>query len=401
MFESIYLGLSGLSAFSRNLTVIGNNVANLNTPGFKASEMSFTDLAYEDAFPERNNGDGAQLQVGSGVGAGSTRMLFTQGTVQTTGNPTDLAIDGGGFFVLRSGDQTTYTRAGNFTFDKDGFLVAQNGARVAALQGGALADLGIASLGASPPKATSVVHFADNLSSGGSSASVNVTVFDASGGSHALTVNFTNNSSVTPQSWLVEVRDENNVAIGNGEIRFNGDGSPADGFNSLAFTLKPAGGASPGTITLDFGAAGQFSGTTNFSAGTDSTLKAGSQDGFAAGALTGIAFDAQGVAVASYSNGQSARGGRLALAFFANPEQLDPLGDASFANRSAQAITLGSPGEGVFGNLKAGALESANVDLSQEFGDLIITQRGYQASSQVVSAANDMVQQLLDMRSQK
>lgn len=400
MFESIYLGLTGLAAFSRNLTVIGNNVSNLSTPGFKASQLAFSDLVYEHGLSGRSDRDGGELQLGSGVGTESTRLVFTQGTVNTTGNPTDLAIDGAGFFVLRADGETTYTRAGNFRFDSDGFLVSQGGARVAALEHGGLADLGVGALRASPPKATSTVHFVDNLSSGATTASVNATVFDSAGGSHKLTLAFTNNGTVQPGSWLVEVRDETNAVVASGEIRFNGDGSPAAGFNQLAFTLSAP--RAPSTaLTLDFGEPGQFSGTTSFSAGSDSTLKAGSQDGFAAGSLTSVAFDADGGTTLSYSNGQTAHGPHVALAFFAAPENLEALGGAQFANRSGQAVVLGRPGEGVLGTVKGGALESANIDLAQQFGELIVTQRGYQASSQIISAANDMIQQLLDMREHK
>ena len=401
MFESIYLGLTGLAAFSRNLTVIGNNVSNMNTPGFRASEMAFSDLFYENALSDRNDGSGARLQLGSGVGVDGTRLLFTQGSLRDTGNPTDLGIDGSGFFVLRTADRTAYTRAGDFSFDSDGFLVARDGARVAALgAGGSLADLGIGSLRTNPPRATSTVHFVDNLSSGDSDHSVDVTAFDAAGGSHPLTVKFTNNGTVTPRSWRVEVSDAAGGAVASGEIRFNGDGSPASGFNSLAFTLNAA-GAPATAIALDFGEAGTFSGATNFSAGSDSTLKTSSQDGFAPGAMTSVTFDPDGTVAVSYSNGQSARGARVALATFASPEALAALGGARFGNGNGQAAVLGGPGDPGFGAIRAGALESANVDLAQQFGELIITQRGYQAASQVVSTANDMIQQLLDMRSHK
>src|SRR5262245_55648942 len=125
MFESIYVGLTGLASFSRNLTVIGNNVSNLNSAGFKNSQLSFSDLAYRASFSERNDGAGAGVQIGSGVGTGATRVLFTQGNLRDTGNPTDLAVEGNGFFVLRGEAGTFYTRNGEFEFDADGFLVSR------------------------------------------------------------------------------------------------------------------------------------------------------------------------------------------------------------------------------------------------------------------------------------
>jgi len=402
MFESIYLGLTGLASFSRNLTVIGNNVSNLNTPGFKASQLAFSDLPYSNRFSDRNDGAGAQFQLGSGVGTGGTRLLFTQGNLRDTGNPTDLAIEGNGFFVTRDADgRTVYTRAGDFQFDEQGFLVSRSGARVAAFAGGSLADLNIAAIRSNPPRATSTVRLIDNLSSGDTTHDVAINVFDVAGGNHALTLRFVNNGAAVPRSWLLEVRDATNALVSAGEVRFAGDGSPEPGFNSHSFTFTPPGGVPASTLTLDFGAPGTFSGATNFSAGADSTLRLGSQDGFAAGALTETTFDADGVLVAQYSNGQSRRHQRLALAFFEFPQNLEAVGDAGFENRSGEPVQLGGAREGAFGNIAAGVVESANVDLAQQFSDLIISQRGYQASSQVVSTANEMIQQLFDMKSRR
>jgi len=388
MFESIYVGLTGLATFSRNLTVIGNNVTNINTPGFKASNLLFSDLDYRD-------------QVGAGVGDVGTRVLFSQGQLRQTGNPTDVAINGSGFFILRDGTKTTYTRAGDFQFGSDGILTSrETGARVAALSGGALEDVSIADAHAIPGRATSIVHFAGNLSSGGTSADVSVTAFDPAGASHALKIAFTNNSTVTPRSWLFKVSDETGTVIDSGEVRFNGDGSIATGFESHTFTFSPAGAAST-QVALDFGQAGGFAGVTNFSAGTDSTARAKSQDGFAAGGLTNATFNSDGVLVLTYSNGQTRMGAQLALAFYEATDKLTQAGGGAFENGAGLTPTIGGANSAMFGSITAGSLESANVDLAQAFSDLIITQRGYQASSQVISTANDMIQQLFDIRSKQ
>jgi flagellar hook protein FlgE len=399
MFESIFVGLSGLSTFSRNLSVIGNNVSNMNTPGFKSTQLSFSELVYRSALSD-GGGSGA-LQLGAGVGASGTRTLFSQGAPRETGRDTDLALQGNGFFILRDGERTFYTRNGEFEFDAQGVLVARSsGARVAGLSGGTLRDIDIAALRTSAPRATTVVRLADNLSTGDTAHDATVTVFDAAGGSHALTLHFTNNNAVTPRSWLLEVRDAANAVLSNGEVRFNGDGSPAAGFSSHAFTFSRPG--VPATqVSIDLGAPGAFSGATNFSAGADSTLRAASQDGFAAGALASATFDDQGVLVIRYSNGQTTRADRIALAFFAAPERLALEGGGLLVNRDGQAATLGAPGEGLFGSVAGGSLESANVDLAQQFSELIVSQRGYQASSQIVSAANEMIQQLLELRGRR
>ena len=401
MFESIYVGLSGLASFSRNLTVIGNNVSNLNSPGFKATQLQFADLMYAH-LGHGGGGSGDPMQVGSGVKTGGTRVLFTQGALRETGSQTDVAVQGNGFFVLRSADgKTTYTRDGSFEFAADGMLTARaNGARVGALVGGALQDVSVAGLRATPGRPTSTVRLIDNLSSGDTTHELTVAVFDAAGTNRDIKLAFTNNSTVTPRSWLLKVSDAAGNEISNGEIRFNGDGSPAEGFNSHKFTLQPT-GVAPTEITLQFGDPTSFSATTNFSAGTESTLRLGSQDGFASGSLTEAKFDAEGVLVASYSNGQSSRGPRLALAFFDSPQELEATGAGVFENRTDQRVTLGNPRSDVFGSVTGGSLESANVDLAQQFSDLIVTQRGYQASSQVITAANEMIQQLFDIKARR
>jgi flagellar hook protein FlgE len=401
MFESIYVGLSGLASFSRNLTVIGNNVSNLNSPGFKATQLQFADLMYAH-LGLGGGGSGDPMQVGSGVNTGGTRVLFKQGALRETGSATDVAVQGNGFFVLRSADgKTTYTRDGSFEFGADGMLTARaNGARVGALVGGGLQDVSVAGLRATPGRPTSTVRLIDNLSSGDTTHELTVAVFDAAGTNRDVKLAFTNNSTVTPRSWLLKVSDAAGNELSNGEIRFNGDGSPAEGFNSHKFTLQPT-GVAPTEITLQFGDPNSFSGTTNFSAGTESTLRLGSQDGFASGSLTEAKFDAEGVLVASYSNGQSSRGPRLALAFFESPQELEVTGAGVFENRTDQRVTLGNPRSSLFGSVTGGSVESANVDLAQQFSELIVTQRGYQASSQVITAANEMIQQLFDIKARR
>lgn len=396
MFESIYVGLTGLASFSRNLTVIGNNVSNLNSAGFKSTQLGFSDLVYRNALADSGGGQGGLLQFGSGVGTGETRVLFTQGNLRETGNPTDLAVDGNGFFVLREEGRTVYTRGGEFEFDADGFLVSRaSGARVAALEGGGLVDLSVGALRASPPRATGTVNLLDNLSSGDSAHEVKVTVFDSVGGNVELTIAFAHPVLSAP-NWTFEVRDPSGAVLSNGEVRFAGDGSPLAGFNSHTFTLtRPA--APPSQITLQFGQPGSFAGVTHFSGGDVSSARAGSQDGFAPGALVSTAFDADGTVVATYSNGRTARGQRVALAFFAAPQDLEQAGGGVFENRAGQEVLLGTPRTGVFGALAGGSVESANVDLAQQFSELIVTQRGYQASSQVITTANEMMDQLFQI----
>lgn len=401
MFESIYIGMSGLTTFSRALTVIGNNVSNINSAGFKGSQLSFSELVYNNLVADRGDTPGS-LQLGNGVGSGGTRVLFKQGEVRQTGNDTDAAINGNGFFVLRQDGQTTYSRSGEFEVDAGGFLVERTTqARVAGLSGGSLQDINILGLRNNPPVPTSVVRFVDTLSTNTASPAtrdVSVNVIDSLGGLHALTVHFTRDGT-TPTIWTLEVRDAANQLITTGGVRFAGDGSPLAGFSSHTFNFTAPGAASQ-SITLDFGTPGTTTGATGFST-TDSTLRVASQDGVSPGVLTKVTFDADGTLVASYSNGKTARSQQLALAFFAAPQELTLAGGSAFENLSGQKVTLGNAGDGLFGRIAAQSLEAANVDLAAEFSELIITQRGYQASSQVINTANDMIQQLFDMKSKR
>jgi flagellar hook protein FlgE len=339
--------------------------------------------------------------VGEGSDTSGTRINFAQGQATNTGNPLDVAISGDGFFVLRDGASTYYTRAGQFNIDTAGYLVDKtSGARVAAIDAnGNLQDINLASLQTSAARATSTVSFVGNLSRGATSDQIgSVTVYDSVGGSHTLTVNLSNNSSAQAGSWLVQVQDENGKTIGSGEIRFGNDGSPSAGFNSLSFSLAPS-GVPASTISLNFGDPGSFSGATNFSGGSTSDLKMNTQDGHAAGSLLTTSFDAQGFVTLSYSNGQTAKGPQLALAWFDDLQSLQQMGNELFTNPSGMKPILGKANGQVMGTLTSNELEQSNVDLTKEFTELVIIQRGYQSSSQVISVANQMIQSLLGMPS--
>ena len=396
MFESIHIGMTGLDSYSKGLNVISNNVANLNTTGFKGSQMQFADLFYKSSDAGLGSGSEQQQQIGTGVGTGGTVLNFQQGEARTTGNDLDVLIDGPGLFVLRQDGNTTFTRAGQFEFDKEGFLVDRvSGARVASLSGGALGDFSLTGLRANPPKATGSVQFRGNLSSGDQQHQVqNLIVYDALGTPATLRITFDNRNTVTPGAWDVTVFNAEGTQVGSGQIRM-ANGKPQAGFDAVQITLTPKDGQEV-SVKLDFSTE-----VTSFPAGVDSTLALGLQDGYAAGSLVKASFDDDGWFVTTYSNGQTEKHGRLALAWFNNTDVLEQIGNNQYANKYGQTPNLGAPGEGEFGKVKARSLESSNVDLSQQFGEMIITQRGYQASSQVLTTANEMIQQLLDMRGKR
>lgn len=401
MFGSIYTGLSGLLGFSNGLNVISNNVANLNTPGFKSSQLLFEDLYYQYTLSGERDGNRTALQVGNGLETRHTSLNFSQGELRQTGNDLDVAIDGTGFFVLRRDGEVLYTRAGQFEFDDEGFLVEQSSqARVMSLTGNSgLDDINISGVRTSPPNPTSRIAFTNNLSTGSTDHTVaDIGVFDSLGTSQTLSILFTNNSSVTPGSWLLEVQDDVGTVLSTGEIRYQGDGSPLTGFNEHTFVFSPA-GAIPTSITLFFGDVGRFSGSTSFSGGATSTLSVDSQNGFSPGSLTSVSFNEDGHLVISYSNGQTTNNDRLALAAFENLQDLQALGGNLFRHNGDQNVRLARPGEDVMGTLVGESIELSNVELTEQFTDLVIIQRGFQASSQIISVSNEMIQQLFDMRS--
>jgi flagellar hook protein FlgE len=396
MFESIHIGLTGLETYSKGLNVISNNVANLNTTGYKGSQLQFADLYYREGEAGLGH-DEAREQIGTGVGTAGTSVNFQQGEARKTGNDLDVLVDGAGFFVLRQDGATRYTRAGQFEFDKEGFLVDKlSGARVAGLDdSGQLQDLSITGLRASPPHATTSVKFSGNLSTAATQHVIpSVSLFDATGAATAVKLTFDNTNTTTRGSWKVTATDAKGKEVGSGELRFD-KGAPQPGFDSIALSVTSEKGEEV-KATLDFTVD-----TTSFSAGTTSTLAVVSQDGYGAGSLVKSSFDAEGSFVTTYSNGQTEKHGRLALASFANLDALEQVGNTSFVQRFGEPPELGRPGEQVFGKVTAGSIEASNVDLSQQFSEMIITQRGYQAASQVITTANEMIQQLMDLRGKR
>lgn len=398
MLESIYIGMSGLAGYSQGLRVIANNTANLNTPGFKSSSTQFSDLFYSNGNSGGSTGNATgnrTVQVGYGLGAPHTTLNFKQGELRQTGNNLDLAIDGQGLFTLKdSDDQLHYTRAGQFQFDIDGVLVNNRGDKVMALGSGAsattLSEINLTNLRTHAGGATTTIKFSGNLSSTGTEQTVEgVKVFDAVGGEHTLTAKFTNTSATTANSWSVKLLD-GAATVGSGQIIFD-DGLPTAASAKVNMNYTPA-GQSALPLTLDFSA-----NVTSFATGDLSTVAMASQDGYASGSLTQAGFDSSGALVLTYSNGQKTKGARLALGRTDSLDALEAIGGNQFDVVDQRAWRTGHADDGVFGSISSGVVEISNVDLSQEFSDLVVMQRGYQASSQMISTANEMLQQLFSM----
>lgn len=401
MFGSIYTSLAGMKAYSQGLDVISNNVANLNTPGFKVSDPVFREIVYRQIQANEGNGGGMRPQ-GAGVESTTAGINFTQGELRDTGNSLDVAIDGSGFFVLQSEDGGyRYTRAGQLTFNSEGILVERTtgDAVMFSTTDSPLRSFDINPYRTHEPKVTSTVTVTGTLARTGTNATAELasaTVFDAAGTAVPLRVRFTRHGT-NPLQWTAEVMSSTNTVLGSGTVLFNADGTPAEGSNSVTVTV--ASGAENFDVTFNLGAPGTFAGVTSPGSSTTSSLQVLRQDGTRMGSLSTTTFDEQGQLILAYSNNQTKNVGKLVLAQFDNPEQLRTLGGGMFALKEGMQQRLGGALADGAGRIMGQRIEMANVDLTRQFTDLIILQRGYQASSQVSSITNELIQTLLAMES--
>lgn len=401
MLETLYTSTTGLQTFAKGLEVISSNVTNVNTVGYKATTLSYRDIHYQYSLRDQQQQTWYGAQYGGGVAADVTSLLFTQGELRQTANDTDAAILGRGFFVLEDAEGPLYTRNGQFEFNEAGDLVSRDGSRrvLGLSESGELVPINRNALLMQPAVPTTQVAFGGNLSTGSTSAITNnITIIDSLGGSHTFRMTLTKDTgNPVPRTWRIALTDENNQAVGGtaGRISFQSNGSPAQGANSFTFNYQAA-GADPQQITFSFGEPGSFAGVTSFSTGTTSNVVAGTTDGRAQGALLSLSFDAQGRLAASYSNQRTATGIGLALADFDNLQALQQLGQGLYRAQPDQRARIGAPGSLAMGTIAARNVESSNVDLSGQFADMIVIQRGYQASSQVLTVANELMQQLLE-----
>jgi flagellar hook protein FlgE len=412
MLRALLSGMSGLRSHQLRMDVIGDNVANANTVGFKASRVTFENgFAQLLAAATAGNGDMGGTdprQVGSGVRVGAVDARFTQGSLEATGRPLDLAIQGNAFFVLGDGGKTVYSRAGNFSLDASGRLVLGGTGYVA--QGmaadasgnatGPVGDLVLPLDQPSPPRKTTQVTVTGNLDASaeaGASHAMNVTVYDGAGRPYDLTLTFTAQGDGS-WTWDAKGDEESGVDVAGGSVTFDADGKMTDltyPDGAKGLHLSPPNG---GDVTFELVAGG--SGGQGFTslAGTSTAAVTG-QDGRQAGALSGLSIGNDGTIQGTYDNGETRTLGRIALATFANPAGLTRDGGnvfgASAASGEAIVAAAGDvPGSAVI----SGALEGSNVDISEEFTDMIVTQRGFQASARVVTIADQLLGELINLQ---
>lgn len=407
---SFSIPLSGLNADSQALSAISNNLANLNTVGYKDTRTVFRDLFYQQV---GTTGAGNPIQVGAGTGLAANSPIFTQGSRDNTGVPTDVAIQGQGFFVLQKNGLSLYTRAGNFTQDSDGTLVTEDGANVlgyAAVNGvidpnQPIGPLTIAPGQVSPANATENVQIGMNLDASaavGDSFSTPPAIYDSLGGQHVLTYTFTK-TGVNSWDYSVTIpaadvgQSGDPVVVSSGTLAFDGNGkltSPATDVTMMIPTFSD--GANAANLNWNL-----YSGSVPVITQVAGPSAAGStsQDGYPSGSLLNFNIGSDGVIEGTFSNGQTRAIGQLALANFANPEGLMSMGSNDFQETLASgSANVGAPDAGGRGSLVGGALELSTVDIAQEFAQLILAQRGYEANAKTVTAFDEIAQDTINLK---
>jgi flagellar hook protein FlgE len=415
---SFSAGLAGLNANGAALSVIGNNLSNINTVGFKSSSVSFMDLVSQTVGGASSN----PMQVGLGVTTGSISPSFSQGAIENTREATNVAIQGSGFFVVRGSAGNSYTRAGNFTFDADGKLVTPDGFFVqgwtatnattgAIVTTGQPGDITVPPGTLRAPTATTNIKTQTNLDSTaavGDTFTTSVQIYDSIGTPHIATILYTKTAAST---WSYEITVPSTEATGTagttaGTVRIGATGNVT--FNGLGVMTAPAAdvtlagpttwtnGATPNAITWDL-----FDGTTPSITGyaAASATSSITQNGSAPGMVDSIAIQADGTIVATLTAGQTINVGQLALANFNNPKGLVKNGQSKYGESAAAGIAnIGTAGTGGRGSLIGSALEQSNVDIAQEFTQMILAQRGYQANSKTITVSDELLVETLNLK---
>ncbi len=444
MMSSLYTGVSSLSSNQTKIDVISNNIANASTIGYKYQTVSFQDMMYQTinaaTAPTDNVGGIDPKQVGLGVTVASMSTINTMGSLQYTGNPTDMAISGEGYFVVQNPNgEYNFTRAGNFGIDSYGNLVTAEGYQVCGWQDTEIQSDGsyVFSTSTEPvpiniynidggssstvsPSVTTEAVLTGNLNAANESQGVAMddigtgelsadyimpmTVHDSLGASYQVNTEFyecyseVNASGEIETSYYYKTVDEDGNELNSGYMKFDSEGQLIT--DDTAFPVETTVTLDPGATTgaAEFTFSMDFSGLTMY--GAESNVQPSYVDGNAAGSLLDFSIDANGVVMGTYSNGEQHPLGILSLANFDNPAGLQKTGSNLYsATPNSGDFTTGSPaGTGGTGQLSVGTLEMSNVDLSREYSELIVAQRGYQASSSIISTVDELLQELINLK---
>ena len=439
MLRSLFAGVSGLRNHQVRMDVIGNNISNVNTVAFKSGRVTFKEgfaqMLQGGSRPPGDQGGINPIQIGLGMQIGSVDTIFSQGNLETTGLNTDVAIQGDSFFVVRKGNQSFYTRSGNFQVDADGKLVSPtNGFIVqgrAAINGvfqDGITDIVLPFGQKTSATATTSVKLGGNIDasatvfdvtdpdgagplSGGFNADTrgaainaeawtetSITAYDSLGTKHDVKVYIYKTAA---NAWNWEVDQAGLIAAGipvasisgAGALTFNSDGTlNAASSNTIAFAPP---GSDPMSINVDFGTG--VNGITQFSSTSTAVLR--DQNGYTSGTLQNFSIDRTGIITGSFTNGVNVPLGQIVLADYNNPAGLLRIGDNMYqeSGNSGGAV-LGFALEGSQSTLTSGALEMSNVDLAQEFTSMIVAQRGFQANGRVITTSDDLLQELVNLK---
>ena len=419
-FASFSAGLSGLNANASYLAVIGNNLANINTIGFKGSQVTFMDLVSQTLASSGQN----PVQIGLGVVTGAISPVFSQGSIESTREASNVAIQGNGMFVISDGNGGQfYTRAGGFSFDSAGRMVTATGSRVQGytqidpatglpITTGAPTDIQFPPGVLQAPVATTQFQTVTNLDAGavvGAAFTTSAQVFDSLGTPHISTITYTNTA---PGAWTYD------ITVPGAEVTGGTAGTPFS-VNNGTLTFGPGGlltqvngaaaadvafvtptwtnGASASNLTWDIVDANNIAYLTGFQ--TASSTSSISQNGSAAARTDSITISSDGTILAQLGAGQSVAVGQLALATFNNPKGLTKLGSNLFGSSASAGLqNVGVPGTGGRGTLIGSALEQSNVDIAQEFTQMILAQRGYQANSRSITTSDELLVETLNLK---
>ena len=404
--------LTGLEAASNALSVISNNLSNLNTTGFKDEQTSFQDLFYQTI---GTNGSGP-IQMGSGTTMSAVSSNFNNGAITQTGVGTDVAITGNGFFVIQKGDGSTdFTRDGHFGVNQQGQLITSSGDFVMGYPavngvitpGQSLAPIQLGQGQMSPPNATTSMQLSANLDASaavGTTFATPMKVYDSLGVSHVLTYTFTKTAA---NAWSYDIsipaadvgQTGNPVSVATGSLAFDSNGvltTPAGNVTGIAINNLASGA---GTLNITWNLYDKQNSPLISQYSTPSANSATYQDGFGAGTLLGFSVGGDGTIQGTFSNGQTAAIAQVALSNFANVQGLQRLGGNLYgATLTSGAPVIGTAGTGGRGTLTGGALEQSNVDIAQEFSKLIITQRGFQAAARVITTFDEVTQDTINLK---
>ena len=421
MLRSMFAAVSGLQAHQTFMDVVGNNIANVNTTGFKAGTVEFEDLLSQTlngaGLPQANVAGGTNpAQVGLGVRLAGIGTNFSQGAAQETGRSTDFAIQGDGFFVVQQGNAQEYTRNGSFSLDGLGQLVTGDGGLV---QGWQADPQGNVNTNASPgtvkipvgqtisPVTTSSISVGGNLPSDsavGTKIDVSIDANNSLGASVPLRMEFTKVAdSAGSINWTVSTFDSANTAIaGPSNVQFDTNGNLTSGNITLTQaqlnTIPGTSGTwAAGGTTMDFGAATAADRLTG--AASLNSVAALSQNGSGIGSLVSFSVGQGGLVSGVFSNGRTQALGQIALATFSNPAGLIKQGGSMYTTSPDSGVAeIGVAGVGGRGTLTGGTLEGSNVDLGQEFTNMILAQRGFEANAKVITTSDQLLQQLVNLK---